>query len=180
MDEDPHVPGKPEGKQHAGLLRSVGRGMGLGALTGMALAAIYALITISLLSAAAALGSLSSSSGLVALPVVGGVFFCGAPLAFALGILPGALLGALGGGLTGLIVGVLPPLPRRLRFLPGALVGAAFALGWALFASGGFLDDYTAGRSTLLPLFFWVAGPGLLLVAGLGWVSLRLADRVSL
>jgi hypothetical protein len=151
------------------------RGLKLGALTGMGLAIVYSILTLGGMSAAAALGSLSSWESLVALPAAAGVLFCGAPLALALGVLPGLLLGALGGSLTGLLLAILPPQRRAWALLPGALVGFLIALAWGLFAAGGFLDDYAAGRSSLLPLFFWVAGPGLLLIGGLAWVGMRLS-----
>ena len=151
----------------------IGRSTLLGGLAGLVLAGGYGAVMLAMFSLVATTGLMADGGGLLALPLMGGIAFCGGLLSIFLGLLPGILLGLLGGFLTGILVRLLPPLPPAAAWLPGALIGLATAVGLHFLLGPGFLADAAAGRSTLLPYFFWVIGPGLLAVAGLGWVSAK-------
>jgi hypothetical protein len=157
------------------MLRLLGRTAKYGALAGLTLAGSYTLLTLTVMGGLAALGMLGGGKdgmGLLALPVVGGIYFCGWLLAGVLGLLPGALLGALGGAVTGLLLALWPKgFSMRRAALPGICIGLGLAVGLNLLLGPGFLDDYRAGAASLLPYFFWAVGPGLLLPIGLGWAG---------
>ena len=160
-------------------MHKIGYGARLGAITGMVLAGAYAVLALAVMGVIAASGTIADGSGIFALPLLGGVAMCGWPLAVVLGLLPGIVLGAVGGAVIGGLLAMLPRLSPVVAILPGALVGCAVAVGNHVLLGPGFLADYAAGRSTLLPYFFWIVGPGILLVLGGGWVSGWVSSRIT-
>lgn len=166
------------------MLRLIGRTTAYGALAGLTLAGVYTMLAVTVMGGLAMFGMVSAGAdgpGLLALPVAGGIMACGWLFAGVLGLLPGALLGAAGGAVTGCILALWPGGGLRgwLAGLPGVVVGLALGVLVNQVLGLGFLEDYAAGRGSMLPYFFWAVGPALLMPLGLAWAGWRAIKKLE-
>jgi len=117
------------------------------------------------------------SSAFDALIAAGTFAVCAGPFALVVGVLPGVLLGALGGLLIGALV---TPFRHTISAGRAALIGlsvsAVIGIAGNLLLGPGLIEPHRAGFGRYFAYLFWVAGPGLLVLAGgtgVGWVLAR-------
>ena len=157
------------------------RGALLGASAGAVLAGAYAAVAPFVFGAV--LAFTNGGQGGMLDPLIGAAVFgiCSGPFAFVLGILPGTLLGALGGLVIGLLMA-----PLRTRVSPagaaliGLLVAVVIVVGANLGMGPDMIEPQRSGFGRYMPYLFWIAGPSLLVLAGLPWVGWALQRDVDL
>ena len=155
-------------------LALIGRGALLGAVVGVALAAVYA--TLAPVVVGATLAVTNSTNGRLFDALIGAAVLgiCAGPFAIVLGILPAMVLGLLSGIVIALLV---VPFRHRLSHRGAALIGLLVAL--VLVVAGnllwgpGMIEPNRPEPGRYLPYLFWFAGPSLLILVGLpviGWL----------
>ena len=157
------------------------RGALLGACAGAVLAGAYA--AVAPLIFGALLAFTSGATGGPLDPLIGAAVFgiCSGPFGFVLGILPGTLLGAL----AGLVIGFLLALLRD-RVSPagaawiGLLVASVIVVVANLGMGPAMIEPQRLGFGRYMPYIFWIAGPSLLVLAGLPWVGWALRQELDL
>ena len=152
----------------------------MGAAAGALLASLYGLLAPPAFAVLLALTN-ASADKLIEVALGAAIFaICSGPFALLLGVLPGTLLGALGGLLIGLVAAAWRGrLSDRSAALIGLLVAIAIVVVGNLLWGPGMIQPALFGLARYRLYLFWIAGPSVLVLAGLPAVGWALQQNIG-
>ena len=153
----------------------VARGPVVGAIVGLSLSALYAILALMVWTIYLLTTNLEGARLGAAVIGAGILFVCGWVLAFGAGVIPGTLIGALVGLGTGLV------LVARQRTSPGAgaLVGLIVGSVAVATINGNLARSMLADTRAAVLYWLWIGFPSIVTLAGSALIGWRLASSTQ-